>query len=30
MKWESKIDSFEQRTWKDKYLETCDVLYEKL
>ena len=30
MKWESKIDSFEQRTWKDKYLETCDVLDEKI
>ena len=30
MNWIDKTDTFEQRNWKDKYLEICEVLDEKI
>lgn len=30
MKWIDKTDTFENREWKDKYLEICEVLDDKI
>jgi hypothetical protein len=30
MKWIDKTDTFEERRWKDKYLEICEVLDDKI
>lgn len=30
MKWIDKTDTFEKRQWKDKYLEICEVLDDKI
>ena len=30
MKWIDKTDAFEKRQWKDKYLEICEVLDDKI
>lgn len=30
MEWEDRIDQFEVRTYKDKYLETCEVLDDEI
>lgn len=30
MKWIDKTDEFEKRKWKDKYLEICEILDDKI
>ena len=30
MEWIDKTDTFEERKWKDKYLEICEVLDDKI
>ncbi len=30
MKWEDRTDTFDRRDWKDKYLEICEVLDDKI
>lgn len=30
MKWIDKTNTFEERKWKDKYLEICEVLDDKI
>lgn len=30
MKWIDKTNTFEERKWKDKYLETCEVLDDRI
>ena len=30
MKWEDKTDCFDERQWKDKYLEICEVLDDQI
>ena len=30
MKWINKTNNFEERNWKDKYLEICEVLDDKI
>ena len=30
MKWIDKTNTFEERNWKDKYLEICEVLDDKI
>ena len=30
MKWEDKTDTFDNRQWKDRYLEICEVLDDQI